>query len=83
MAVLDGYGGRMQNNLDNPTGSPVVKGTAVEANVIAFHILDGIAWQVILRRFPEITKDDIRACLEYAADECQRVREMVVPGGEN
>ena len=46
--------------------------------VVASLVINGLAWQLILRTYPEITKDDIRACLEYAADECQRVREMVV-----
>ena len=77
MAVLDGYGGRLESNPAGPTLSPVIKGTPVTVNVIVYHVLDGLAWQVIWRN-QGITKDDIRACLEYAADECRRVREMVV-----
>jgi len=78
MAVLDGYGGRLETNPWDSTGSPIVKGTTVSVNVISSLVINGLAWQLILRAYHEITKDDIRACLEYAADECERVKRMVV-----
>lgn len=78
MAEIDGYGGRLEDNPIGRTASPVIKGTEIAASTIAYHVVDGIAWQVMMRHYSGITKDDIRACLEYAADECRRVREMVV-----
>lgn len=78
MAVLDGYGGRLETDAWDSTGSPVVKGTTVKASEAIRLVLDGYAWEVIRLSFPHLTKDDIRACLEYAADECRRVKGMVV-----
>jgi len=78
MAVLDGYGGRLETNPETPTGSPVIKGTTAHVDTVVSIVINGLAWQLVLRMHPGITKDDIRACLEYAADECNRVKGMVV-----
>ena len=78
MAVLDGYGGRLETNPEVPTASPIIKGTLVSVSLTAYYVAEGMAWQVLMGHYPEITKDDIRACLEYAADECERVKRMVV-----
>ena len=78
MAEIDGYGGRLESNPAGPTCSPVIEGTHLSVGAVVGYVLDGYAWQAIRSHYPEITKDDIRACLEYAADECRRVREMVV-----
>jgi uncharacterized protein (DUF433 family) len=49
--------------------SPVVKGTWVTVGQIISLIVDGQSWADILRTHPELTEDDIRACLFYTMEE--------------
>jgi uncharacterized protein (DUF433 family) len=49
--------------------SPVVKGTWVTVSHVVSLIVDGWTWADILRSHPELTEDDIRACVTYAMDE--------------
>ncbi len=53
--------------------SPVIKGTLVTVSHVVSLIVDGWTWSDILRAHPELTEDDIRACLAYtvAADEAR------------
>jgi uncharacterized protein (DUF433 family) len=55
--------------------SPVVKGTWVTAGHVVSLIVDGWTWSDILRTHPELTEDDVRACLAYtvAQDGCEAV----------
>ena len=48
-------------------GEPCVKGTRVAVHVILSHLAAGDDNETILRNFPRLTGEDIRACLEYAA----------------
>lgn len=48
--------------------SPVVKGTWVTADQIISRIVDGWSWADILRDHPELSEDDIRACLSYTVE---------------
>ncbi|CAN5740417.1 hypothetical protein BH23PLA1_BH23PLA1_39540 [soil metagenome] len=49
--------------------SPVVRGTWVTAGQVVTLIVDGWTWDDILRAHPELTEDDIRACLDYTVEE--------------
>jgi uncharacterized protein (DUF433 family) len=49
--------------------SPVVKGTWVTVGHVVSLIVDGWTWADILRSHPELSEDDIRACVTYAMDE--------------
>lgn len=48
---------------------PVVKGTWVTAGQVVSLVLDGWSWGRILRSYPELTEDDLRACLSYRAEQ--------------
>ena len=48
-------------------GEPCVKGTRVPVHVILSHLAAGDDEAAILRNFPSLSRDDVRACLEYAA----------------
>ena len=52
----------------SPT-SPVVRGTWVTVAQVVSLVIDGWSWERILRAFPELTTDDIRACLSYSVEE--------------
>lgn len=48
-------------------GKPVIKGTRVMVWQILDLLVDGLAFdEIIAKYFPQITKDDIKACIEYA-----------------
>ncbi|HVT13889.1 MAG TPA: DUF433 domain-containing protein [Fimbriimonadaceae bacterium] len=49
-------------------GKPVIKGTRIAVSDILSYMAAGDAEADILAEFPQITVDDIRACLAYAAD---------------
>lgn len=48
-------------------GKPVIKGTRIMVWQILDLLEDGLSFdEVITNYFPRITKDDIKACIEYA-----------------
>lgn len=48
--------------------SPVVRGTWVTVDHVVSLIVDGWNWSEILRTHPELTEDDVRACLAYTVE---------------
>lgn len=57
-------------------GEPCVRGTRVPVHIVLGHLAAGDSEATILENFPRLTRDDVRACLAYAAD---LTREHVVP----
>lgn len=52
--------------------SPTVKGTWVTVSHVVSLIVDGWSWSDIMRSHPELTEDDIRACLAYQIEESDK-----------
>ena len=50
------------------TGKPVIRGTRLAVDLIVRMVAQGIPEMEILREYPRLTTDDIRAALTYAAD---------------
>jgi uncharacterized protein (DUF433 family) len=48
-------------------GKPVIKGTRIPIYIILNLLADNIMPKEILEEYPDLTIDDILACLEYAA----------------
>ena len=48
-------------------GKPVIKGTRIPIYVVLNLLAGGLGEEEILREYPDLTKEDILACLEYAA----------------
>ena len=48
-------------------GEPCIKGTRIPVHVILSHLAAGEEIRTILKNFPRIRQEDIRACLEFAA----------------
>lgn len=57
--------GRLEMDPHVSDSSPVIKGTWVTVSHVISLIVDGWAWADVLRAHPELTEDDIRACLSY------------------
>ena len=48
-------------------GQACIKGTRIPAHQIVGMLANGDTFDSLLRAYPNITQEDIRACLEYAA----------------
>lgn len=48
-------------------GQPVIRGTRVLVRVILGYLAHGEPTEVILREFPSLTEDDVRAVITFAA----------------
>lgn len=49
-------------------GKPVIRGTRLSVEHIVRLLADGWTPEDVLRSYPHITRDDVRACLAYAGD---------------
>lgn len=50
------------------SGKPCIRGLRVTVHDILTMLADGLSHDEITHDFPEITRDDILACLSFAAD---------------
>jgi uncharacterized protein (DUF433 family) len=58
-------------------GKPSVRGTRITVGDVLSYLASGMSEQRILADFPQLTSDDIRACLAFAAERERRV--MSIP----
>jgi len=49
-------------------GKPVIKGTRLAVEFIIDLLAQGWTEEEILRNYPGLTREDIRACLQYASE---------------
>ncbi len=49
-------------------GHPCIRGLRITVADVLGWLANGLTHEQILADFPELTEDDIRACLSYAAD---------------
>ena len=62
------YKDKIESNPDIMLGKPVIKGTRITVKLILKRLSEGASMDEILEGYPNITKDDILACLSYSAD---------------
>lgn len=55
-------------------GKPIIKGTRLSVEFIIELLSGGISIEELLENYPRITKEDVLACLAYAADVLQDMR---------
>ena len=48
-------------------GKPCVKGTRIPVYLLLEEMAAGETFEKLLSAYPQLTSDDLRACLEYAA----------------
>jgi uncharacterized protein (DUF433 family) len=53
-------------------GKPCVQGTRISVGDVLEYMAGGMSEEQILADFPQLTRDDIRACLAYAAERERR-----------
>ncbi len=49
-------------------GEPCIRGTRIPVSVILASLAEGMRVSDLLREYPHLTEDDIRAALAYAAE---------------
>jgi len=49
-------------------GEPCIKGTRVPVSVVVGSVADGDTPEQIIEAWPQLTRDDIRAALKFAAE---------------
>ncbi|MHC1610901.1 MAG: DUF433 domain-containing protein [Candidatus Methanospirareceae archaeon] len=62
------YRGRIVVDRGIMVGKPVIKGTRIPVDAILRRIAERMTVEEILEDYPNLTKEDIRAALEYSAD---------------
>jgi uncharacterized protein (DUF433 family) len=60
-------------------GKPCVRGLRITVGDVLGWIAAGMSWQKIVDDFPDLTEQDIRACLAYAADREQHTMIALTP----
>ena len=58
-------------------GKPCVKGTRITVGDVLSYLASGMSEHQILADFPQLTGEDIRACLAFAAERERRVVSVV------
>jgi uncharacterized protein (DUF433 family) len=59
---------RIEVNQSVMQGKPVVRNTRIPVELLLRKLAEGAAISDLLDAYPRLTQEDIRACLEYAAD---------------
>jgi uncharacterized protein (DUF433 family) len=60
-------------------GKPCVRGTRITVGDVPSYLASGMTEQQVLADFPQLTSEDIRACLAFAAERERKV--VSVPAG--
>jgi len=58
------------------SGKPCIRGMRITVSDVLEYLASGMTEAEILRDFPELTPDDIHACLAFAAE---REKKLMVP----
>ena len=58
-------------------GKPTIRGMRITVQDVLEYLAGGMSEEEILSDFPELTREDIRACLAFAADRERKL--MTVP----
>jgi len=62
---------------DKRSGKPCIRGTRMTVTDVLEYLAGGMTQEEVLAEFPDLTAEDIRACLAFAAD---RERKLAVAG---
>ena len=62
------YWERIEVNKEIMMGKPVIKGTRIPLELILRKLSQNISVEEILQNYPNLTREDIQAALEYAAE---------------
>jgi uncharacterized protein (DUF433 family) len=58
-------------------GKPTVRGLRITVHTVLSHLAAGDTAAAILKAYPDLTENDIKACLDYAANIADKPIELV------
>jgi len=53
-------------------GKPCVRGTRITVGDMLGYLASGMSEEQLIKEFPQLTREDLRACLAYAAERERR-----------
>ena len=65
------YLNRISTNPNTVHGKPIIKGTRIPVYIVLNLMAGGLKIEEVLKEYPDLTKEDVLACLEYAAELAQ------------
>jgi len=68
------YSEIIKRNPNKRFGKPCVRDTRITVYDVLGWLASGMTFDEIISDFPELTKEDIKACLAYAADRENKLR---------
>jgi uncharacterized protein (DUF433 family) len=68
-----GYQDRITIEPDKRGGKPCIRGLRITVYDVLEYLASGMSEDQILRDFPDLAREDIRACLAFAADRERRL----------
>lgn len=74
-----GYRDRIVTDPTVRSGKPCIKDTRMTVADVLEYLAGGMSEDDILRDFPALAREDIRACLAFAADRERRILTAVAP----
>lgn len=60
------------------SGKPCIRGLRMTVSDVLEYLASGMSEEEILEDFPELTSEDIRACLAFAADQQRKMMRIAV-----
>ena len=70
---------RIEIRPDVMLGKPVIRGTRVPVELILRRISEGASEDDLLESYPNLTREDIRAAVAFAADEIAHIENLDLP----
>ncbi len=58
-------------------GKPIIRGTRITVGDVLGFLAGGMSERDVIEEFPQLTAEDIRACLAYAAE--KERRSIIIP----
>ncbi|WP_448595436.1 DUF433 domain-containing protein [Thermoflexus hugenholtzii] len=74
--------GRIVVDPDLHHGEPCIRGTRIPVYVIVSNLANGMSEEELLEQYPQLTREDIRAALAYAAELLQHETIIELSGQE-
>jgi len=62
---------RISSDPDICHGKPCIKGTRIPVYLIVSLVAEGVGTDEIIKDYPSLTKEDIKAAIQYAAKLCE------------
>lgn len=70
------YRSRIEINPKILLGKPVFKGTRIPIYVVLDMLAEGMPNQEIIKNYPDLTEEDIKAAMRFASDAAKHIAEI-------